>query len=412
MASQRGRRPGPDVPENATPEKSDKGNSSQQASKKDVRKTQQMVSDLEDKIRDLNDTLDNVTTKLGSADTKFSQHELRLAYLEAKTKALQNENKRLSDRVDHLENEKRANNLKIDGIKEEERENLSDIILRIAAAVGVRCQPPDIDLVYRIGKRELKDRPRPVLVSFKTREIRNGIFYGRAKLRGNDNWRAVYVNDDVNDSTRKKREGLRAVSLLCKVKNVEHRLHADSVVINGRKYGEHQLDALPVGLKLADAKTLVTEKGILFQSEHSFLSSFHEAPFVFDKIVHNTVEHGYNYTRAVSGGRQDIATLIRGATTPLEAKRLGKLVPETAEFKRNKDDLMESMHYEKYVQNPELQMKLVKTGDRKLLEATVDDHFGIGRPLNYKLLQELTWTGSNVLGKALEKIRGGFAGGE
>ena len=109
------------------------------------------------------------------------------------------------------------------------------------------------------------------------------------------------MNDDVNDSIRKKREGLRVVSLLCKVKNIDHRLHADSIVIGGRKYSQHQLDALPAGLKLRDAKILKTEKGILFQSEHSFLSSFHEAPFLFDKVVHNTAEHGLNYKRALSG---------------------------------------------------------------------------------------------------------------
>ena len=71
---------------------------------------------------------------------------------------------------------------------------------------------------------------------------------------------------------------------------------------------------------------------------------------------------------------------------------------------------MESLQYEKYAQNPDLQLKLVKTGDAKLLEATVDEYFGIGRPLNLKLIQELTWTGDNVLGNILEVIRGGFIG--
>ena len=410
MTGQRGKKPEVAVPGEASPDKSGRVDGTQTASKKEIKKTQQMVSDLEEKISDLNETLDNVNKKISTNETKFSQHELRLAYLEAKTSALLSENKRLSDRVDQLENEKRATNLKIDGVKEEDRENLSDVILKIAAAVGVRCQPPDIDLVYRIGKSRDGYRVRPILVSFKTRAVRDNIFYGRAKLRGNDNWRNVFVNDDVNDSTRKKREGLRAISLLCKVKNIDHRLHADSIVISGRKYSEHQLNALPVGLRLEDAKTLKTEKGILFQSKHSFLSSFNEAPFIFDKVVHNTVEHGLNYKRAQSGNRPDIAELIHQAATPLEAKRLGKLVAETKEFKEGKDDLMESMHFEKFAQNPHLQMKLVKTGDAKLLEATYDEHFGIGKPLNLRLLRDITWTGKNILGEILERIRGGFVG--
>ena len=382
----------------------------QQASKREVKHTQAIVANLEEKIEGLNTTLENLTGKLDRSESKFSQHDLRLAYLEAKTGALVNENRRLRDRVDQLENGKRASNLKIDGVKEVEHQNLSDTIMQLATALGVCCQLQDIDLVYRISKVRPDDRPRTNLVSFKLRAVRDNIYFGRSKLRGKDNWRGVYVNDDVNDSTRKKREGLRAVALLCKVKNIDSKLYSDSIVINGRSYNEHQLYTLPDGLKLAYAKTIATTKGILFQSEHSFLSSFHEAPFMFEGQIQNTVEHALNGIRAELGKRPDIAKLIRSAPKPLEAKRLGKLVPKSEEYKKEKDGYMETLQFEKFSQNPDPQMKLVQTGDAKLIEATVDKHFGIGRPLNANLLRELTWPGSNVLGEILEKIRSGFIG--
>ena len=412
MTGKRGKKPeGPEVGSSDT-EPNDGADNAQQASKKDIKRTQHLVGELEKKLQGLNDAIGNLTTKLGQTDCKFSQHDLRLAYLEAKTKSLQNENKQLKDRVDVLENERRSLNLKIDGIKEEDGKNLSDAILKLAAAIGVRCQPPDIDFVYRIGKGRADGgadvRPRPILVHFKSQAVRDNIFYGRSKLRRNDEWKSVYVNDDVNESTRRKREGLRAVSLLCQVKNIQYKLHTDSIVIKGRKYTEHQLDLLPQGLTLADAKTISMGKGILFQSEHSFLSSFHEAPFVYNKKVHNTVEHAFNHVRAVTGDRPDIVELIHKAPTPQEAKRLGKLVPETQEFKKGKKKLMETLQFEKYSQNPDLQIKLVKTGDAKLLEATSDDFFGIGKHLSAKLIADLTWTGSNFLGEILENIRGGF----
>ena len=407
MAGARGRKPGNDgnvSDDNAA------ADGQQQASKKDIKRSMQVVKDLDGKISKLNTTIDNLTSKLDRAETKFSQHELRLAYLEAKTRSLKIENKMLKDRVDVLENDKRSLNLKLDGVKEEEGVNLSDTVLKIAAAIGVRCQPPDIDFVYRIGKIRPEGRPRPILVHFKSKAVRDNIYYGRSKLRRDDVWKHVYVNDDVNESTRRKREDLRAIALLCQLKNVTHKLHADSIIINGRKYTEHQLDLLPPGLKIEDAKTLTTGKGILFQSEHSFLSSFHESPFEFDEKVHNTVEHGYNHARAVTGGREDIAELICKASTPQEAKRLGKLVPESAEFKKGKKKFMETLQYEKFTQNPELKVKLVKTGDAKLYEATADDYFGIGRHLNARLLQDLTWTGLNHLGDILENLRAGFIG--
>ena len=131
---------------------------------------------------------------------------------------------------------------------------------------------------------------------------------------------------------------------------------------------------------------------------------------MFNRIVHNTVEHALNHTKAVQGDRPDIANLISAAPTPQEAKRLGRLVIETEEFKKGKKKLVESLTYEKSVQNPELQVKFVKTGDTKLFEATTDSYFGIGKHLNARLLQDLTWTGSNILGEILERIRGGFIG--
>ena len=161
----------------------------------------------------MNTTLDNLTEKLDRSDAKFSQHDLQLAYLEAKIRSLQNENSMLANRVDQLENEKRAGNPKIDGVKETERQNLSDVVIQLASAIGTRCQPTDIDLVYRIGKERPGYRPRPIFVCFKSRAVRDNIYFGRSKLKGKDEW-----NDDVNDSTQKKREGLRAVALLCKVK--------------------------------------------------------------------------------------------------------------------------------------------------------------------------------------------------
>ena len=389
---------------NATPDRS------QPASKREVKRTRQLVESLEEKIGGSNDTLSNLDEKLQRADAKFSQQDLKLAYLEAKTKQLATENRRLRERVDILENDRRGLNLKIDGIKEEDQENLSDIILRLAGALGARCQPPDTKFVYRIGRRQDRrqqhdSRPRPILVQFKTEAVRDNIYYGRAKLRGVAEWKQVYINDDVNESTRKKREDMRAVALLCKAKNINHRLHADAIVINGRKFTQHQLDSLPVGIRLADAKTITTDKGILFQSEHLFLSSFHEAPFSYNDKVHNTVEHGYNYERAVEGDRPDIAELILDAPTPQEAKRLGKLVEETPALQAKKKGRMETLQFEKFNQNPHLQLKLVQTGNKPLLEATTDEYFGIGRPLNAKLLQELTWTGSNHLGEILENLR-------
>lgn len=70
-------------------------------------------------------------------------------------------------------------------------------------------------------------------------------------------------------------------------------------------------------------------------------------------------------------------------------------------------ELVQKIVREKFKQNPELGEKLVQTGDVVIAADVIDDTlFGIGRSMeDPKAMKPRKWTGQNLLGKTIEKVR-------
>ena len=128
--------------------------------------------------------------------------------------------------------------------------------------------------------------------------------------------------------------------------------------------------------------------------EYGFLSNFYFAPFAFKGIQFPTVEHFYQWAKAAEDPRAQ--TSILNALTPAEAKRIGKgCVCNVDLWDHCKFYVMLSGVYEKFSQNKDLGLKLMGTGDARLVEAAPYDAYWGG-----------TIPGSqNKLGEVLECVR-------
>ena len=87
---------------------------------------------LHDSVQTLKATIEHLTATLSSVDAKFSVQENKLDFLFHKCEALTAQNQHLNERIDYLENQQRLTNLKIDGLKEEQGENLSERVIKLA----------------------------------------------------------------------------------------------------------------------------------------------------------------------------------------------------------------------------------------------------------------------------------------
>lgn len=108
-------------------------------------------------------------------------------------------------------------------------------------------------------------------------------------------------------------------------------------------------------------------------------------------------------------GDENTARAILAATTPNEAKSLGRKVIGFSEqtWIGHREEIVFTGNLAKFGQRPDLKKFLVSTGAAVLVEASpVDDIWGIGLAQDDPLATSpASWPGLNLLGFALMKTR-------
>ena len=142
---------------------------------------------------------------------------------------------------------------------------------------------------------------------------------------------------------------------------------------------------------------------------HGYLSNFYCAPFREDSLVFDTVERYMHYHKALLFRDDSNAHKIMEAQTPAACKKLGAMVLGFDQhlWDVNKQRIVERGVRLKFEAHPELRLKLIGTGTRRLLEASPHDRvWGIGcSETSARAVNESRW-GQNLLGQILVKVRG------
>ena len=155
----------------------------------------------------------------------------------------------IEGRLEALELAKLNSELILFGVRELPSESTLDVVISIAAALGVAVAPGEISSCTRIPTRG--DRPRPIIVRLSSNDVRNRIDGKRARgvLEGAEvsatlSGSRIDVNERLPTSVRAAfGEARRAVR--------EGRLHR-SWVRNGRIYVRRHVDTSPVRVRHLD----------------------------------------------------------------------------------------------------------------------------------------------------------------
>lgn len=355
-----------------------------------------------DELKDIRHILENTQLEQRTTIRKLqiAEHEIKMATAN---------NNMLRERINNLENVSKIRNLRLDGKREEEGEDLIKYLSDLAQFLTARNNI-QIITAYRIGKKQngavngngagyrRTDRPRTILFSLSNVNDRNAMYFARTKLKGAISYPGIFLNDDVSVDTRKAREDFRSVAALARDEGAAVRMHSDGIIIDGKKYKLTEPCALPERYSLSKAKTITIDDEIYFHSEHSHLSNFFCAPIVSEGVVYKTGEHFYQAEKCRRANDSNTRNQVILAPSPLEAKRLGDTVGDTAEWRRVREDVMIKVVNEKYEQNPELAELLRKTGEKQLLEATNNSFYGIGATLQSREIRDKSYRGMNKLG--------------
>ena len=138
-------------------------------------------------------------------------------------------------------------------------------------------------------------------------------------------------------------------------------------------------------------------------------SQWYPASFEVDGVTYATAEHWMMAAKARLFNDSESLEHILVASTPAEAKALGRLVKnfDDVTWKANARRLVTDGNIAKFRQNQQLGDFLLATGNAVLVEASPRDciwGIGLGQD-NPKAQHPDTWRGQNLLGFALMDVR-------
>ena len=130
-----------------------------------------------------------------------------------------------------------------------------------------------------------------------------------------------------------------------------------------------------------------------FDGEYRWLSNFWPSPVLLDGLLYPTVEHAYQAAKTVLPNER---TLIGSLATPGQAKRAGRKVTMRPDWEGMKIDIMTRLVEKKFLYHDALRIKLILTGDEKLVE---------GNTWGDRFWGTVDGEGENHLGKILMEVR-------
>ena len=153
-------------------------------------------------------------------------------------------------------------------------------------------------------------------------------------------------------------------------------------------------------------KTLITPSHYYFWG--GVFSNFYACNFTFKGLTFKSSEQAFMWCKARHFGDVNISIQILEATSPKQAKDLGRKVSNfnNEEWDKVRYDYMVEVLIAKFSQNPHLKDQLLSLSGKIAVEGSpYDKIWGVGLHWESKeILDEANWRGQNLLGKALVQV--------
>lgn len=325
--------------------------------------------------------------------------------------------KDLQDEITQEKYDSRKINLLILGIAETEKEDtgesVNSFISKRMAISGVK-----VDIAYRLGK-EGSNKPRPILAKFKEMAHRNKVWFSKSKISQEDG--RAWIQEDLPKAVKNSYRTF--FRILRKAKSMGDRfpnahIKGQSLFIDGKPYGEDNLEQLPEVLRPSSLATMHSDGALIFFGRFSPLSNHHFSRFTIDGTEFSCMEQYIAWSRATHAGNHKLTSralkqadpvFYKGILNELKANKTNDPCrAATAEQWYEQLDVVVGRGLRaKFQQNPALAHYLCKTHPKVLGEACPDTRWGIGFTLvDPSALDIEKWPArGNVMGRQLSIIR-------
>lgn len=264
----------------------------------------------------------------------------------------------------------------------------------------------DIETLYRLGKPGGKGS-RPILVKFLRLSDWNRVWFSKSKLKGVRTCK-IWLQEDLPKPIKVAQRSLyqafkKAKSMPGTFGSVQ--LKGTKLIIDGKAYGETDMEALPPALHPSNMATLQSDRVVLFFGRASPLSNHHPSAFQLEGHHFSSMEQFLAWKRARVSGKKAPINRALASTNPVICKGI------LNELRDDNTDKWDEILHEvvmngltaKFQQNQELAQFLIDTHPKTLGEASLNKRWGIGLPLNSPdVLDTSKWAEEgNLLGKKL-----------
>lgn len=142
------------------------------------------------------------------------------------------------------------------------------------------------------------------------------------------NGNLFYLNDDVPEEVRRWKNDIQ--KYIKYTTENKHRIEksGDDLIINEKRWKSTELNNLPEGQRLMDSRTITRAGKVAFQSSVSPLSNLFPCQILVEGQTDKSVEHAYQYAKAMHHGQVQKAREIRDQPNAYRAMNLGKEITE------------------------------------------------------------------------------------
>ena len=375
---------------------------------KAVKETQSRMVKIEEKMETVIVTdIQNLTTATEVNKVKVSRHDDEIGALKLELESQTRRNDSLQEKFNELDRVHRSLGIYIDNLpRDTDSDNVKVVLDDFLSDLGLQFRSSDVANVYRVGKKhqDTDSRPRRVYVRLSSTTQKGDLYKNLYKLKDFTKWSKVFVNDDLTSIDLQKQRELRTIVTKARLVGRKCKLSGLTLKLDDKSYKFSELNTLPDELQPQNSAIFTSEDGVSFSGKNAFLSNLHKSPIVFEQEEFKSVESAYQTIHARTVGKPEVAKLLKTEVDTYKILQVSRSLPDTAQWKVEKEVLMKKLVTEKFLQNQELKDKL-KATTGYIYEMTTDQFWGTGIPFSKSKLVKQGFPGSNKMGTILVQLR-------
>ena len=357
-------------------------------------------------VEGLKDSLEFSQKEVDTLKDENYKLKQKIADLEIEGSRTNYQLKKMDEKIDRVDTLCKKKNLIFEGIpelhdgKEDVEKTVWNLFDQLEINTGI-----NFDACYRQGNYN-KNRDRPIVITFQKQADRDLVYSSRMNLRRTQNYKHVWVNEDLGQASRKMRNIIRLIAKQAHADGVDCRTGKYDIRINKQKYESHNLDELPPQLLPSSVKQVqIDANTVAYQSEFAPFSNLYQVGVTMGKYKFTCLEQAFQFVKAKTLNKNLAATRIYLSREPMDTKRIGDELGTSDEWELKKFDVMYECLKLKFEQNEGLKAMLLATGNCQLVEATPNRLWGCGATLSSNHLRRHEWLLENRQGKILMTVR-------